>query len=1310
MPVLRSGGRSRRPAVVVMLAAAAAAAASAGVPGAASGSPTTTSSRASSSMPASTASPRQAEPVDAGRSANLDARDLTSSGVPGGTRETARRAQAIASLGPSARVDVDPLTGTPDDVSTLRGYLTGRSGRAPRAVALGWVRAHAAALGLGAADLSTLRLRSRAVDVHGVTHLSWTQEVDGVPVFGNGLRAHVTSDGRLLSVQGAPVAGLATLGLDAPRARLDSDGARAAAADDVGGVVAATATARSAGATRKPADGDAASRVWFLTPSGLRPAWATFTQPGEGRGFQHVVDAVTGRVLYRHDLASAARGDALVVRNYPGARAGGAQAPVNVIDRGWLRPRATWLDGANAIAWADLNADDAVQPNEKTPVPGKRRSAQFKIRAFDTAPGCGARYVCTWDPDTPFSWRKNKNQDVTQAFVLSNLFHDYLEHAPFGFTPQMGNFEAAGGDPVLVNALDGANTDGGLPDSQHVDGSSMVTPPDGIPPTLQTYLFHRPGATMQQDPFLPTSAANDASILLHEYAHGLSNRLVVDAAGNSTLMSFQALAMGEAWSDYYALDYLVRAGVVRDTPASGEVLFGRYVQRNRPVIRSEAIDCAVVSQDPLCTKADLGAGGYTLADMGTTATGGPDPHSDAMIWAQTLWDLRKALGHRVAGAIVTEAMSLSPADPSFLDERNAILSADQAVYGGAHRRLIWRVFAHRGMGWFASVSDSSDTSAVEDFSMPLPPATPRATVSGAVTDHISGEPVVGAVVVIGGHPQWTAVTNKDGEYSIRNVVVGDYPELLGTATGYDVGSSELVVSAPTTTASFSLRRDWASSEGGGSIADLTGPDFGAGCGPDAAIDLSAGDGWSTHTGSGQPTSNPQPKHIDIRLPEPIDIHSFGIDPSPTCGDGPSSATRGWTISVSLDGEEYSRVAQGAFTRSDIGHVNEIELGDSLPGVQYVRVRLNGSQVPAGVDCSGAQGDLFSGCTFMDMSEFEVYGVPGPPESEDVQVLSLNNLQGHLLAGDPPLSPQLDPSQTPVGGVEYLATLVKTLRASQPDSTLTVAAGDLIGSSPPLSAQFQDQPTIDALDALGLDVSTVANGELEEGTAEFLRIVGGGCQPSGCFKDPDGNDIPYDGAGFDYITANVVNKSDGSRFLPPTATFVFHGLPIGVIGISPQDMPDLVDPDGVSSVDFLDEMAAADNAASALREAGVETIIVLLHDSGAQDGAYNDCDNLTGPVVAMAQDLSPEIDLIVAGHTNVPYVCTVDDPAGNPRYVTSAGSFGRVLTETHLTVDRATREVVRPDTTSTNHLVVRTVAPDPAETNIIEFWQSVAQAN
>jgi extracellular elastinolytic metalloproteinase len=1208
-------------------------------------------------------------------------------------------------------VSIDPLTGTPDQVARLDGALTGPSVRSPRRVALSYVREHLDAFGLTTADLATLRLRTSVADLNGVTHLSWTQEVDQVAVFGNGLRAHVAADGSLVSVQGAPIAGLAALAAAATDGTVSAADARALAVKDAGATAeAATSSVSDRGgqSTTVWSDGDHAARVWFLTASGLRPAWSTYTTPVSGEGFQHVIDAATGEVLYRRSTVNDERGDALVFDTYPGARIGGTQRTVNLIKRGWLAKRATWLRGANVFAWADLNDDDAVQDNEKSPMPGKKKRGQFAFSSQpDVSSHCGPTYLCSWDPETPNSWRKNKNQNVTQAFYLANLFHDYLKRAPIGFTPQMGNFELNGGDPVLLNALDGANTASGLPDADHINNASMNTPPDGVPPTMQMYLFHQPGLSANDDPFVPSNGGDEADVLFHEYTHGLSNRLVVDASGNSTLLSLQAGAMGEAWSDYYAMDYLVTRGLVNDTTKSGQVLVGKYVSRNQPVIRTEAIDCPVGAVGRLCTQFGGLSGGYTFGDLGN-ATGGPEVHADGEIWAQTLWDLRAKLGHRVTAALVTEAMSLSPADPTFLDERDAIVSADQAIYGGTHAAQIWRVFAHRGMGWFASTSSGSDTSAVEDGSMPPDPTTPRATVSGTVTDDVTGEPLAGVSVFVGGHlSQWADVTDAQGRYQLDFVVAGDYPEIVAQLPAYDLGSEPVSVGAPATQLDFELRRDWAAAVGGASVDDFTGPDYGPGCAPNDAIDQTSGAGWSTDVAHGQPAESVDPKYIVVRLPEPIDISSFAIDPSQTCGDGRSAALGDYMIEVSLDGKEYSWVGDGTFDRGDIGKLNEISVAEPLPGVQYVKVWILGNQVPPGADCDGADAFAFSGCRFMDLSEFEVYGQPGSPESDDLQLLSFNDFHGHLEATDPPLAADLTPSQTPVGGVEYLAAAVEALRAKQPDTTLTVAAGDLIGGSTFLSGIFSDQPSIEAMNELGLDVSSVGNHEFDEGTDELQRMVEGGCQESGCFQDENGDDIEYDGADFDYLAANVVDKDDHSPFLPGTTIKDVDGIPVGFIGMTLEATPTLVNPAGVSTVDFLDEIQTANAQAAALKARHVETIIVLLHEGGLQTGTYDGCEGLSGAIVDMAEKITPEVDMLVTGHTHEPYVCAIDDPAGNPRYVTSAASYGQVLTETHLTLDRATREVIRPEVTSQNHLVVRTVAPDPGETAIIDFWNSLS---
>jgi 5'-nucleotidase len=326
----------------------------------------------------------------------------------------------------------------------------------------------------------------------------------------------------------------------------------------------------------------------------------------------------------------------------------------------------------------------------------------------------------------------------------------------------------------------------------------------------------------------------------------------------------------------------------------------------------------------------------------------------------------------------------------------------------------------------------------------------------------------------------------------------------------------------------------------------------------------------------------------------------------------------------------------------------------------------------------------------------------PATTVDVQILSFNDFHGHLKADDPNFE------GVPAGGVEYLASHIETLRAEQPDTTLTVAAGDLIGGSTLVSGIFQDQPTIEAMDELGLDVSSVGNHEFDEGTAELRRMIRGGCHPTiGCFEDLQGNEIPYEGAGFDYLGANVVYKGTHIPFLQPVSVKRVNGVKVGFIGMTLEGTDGLVSPAGVSNVDFLDEVQTANGYARILRLLGVKTIVVLVHEGGLQSGGINECVGISDPIHTIASDLHPEIDMVVTGHTHEPYVCNIPDPAGQPRLVTSAASFGQVLTESHLTVDRRTGQVIRDLSSATNRIVTRDVAPDTGESAIIEFWDAIS---
>jgi 5'-nucleotidase len=330
-----------------------------------------------------------------------------------------------------------------------------------------------------------------------------------------------------------------------------------------------------------------------------------------------------------------------------------------------------------------------------------------------------------------------------------------------------------------------------------------------------------------------------------------------------------------------------------------------------------------------------------------------------------------------------------------------------------------------------------------------------------------------------------------------------------------------------------------------------------------------------------------------------------------------------------------------------------------------------------------------------------------PKDVKLQVLSFNDFHGHLQppsGTDATLGAQLDPSATPVGGAEYLASTLAKLRAKARNSH-TVAAGDLIGGSPFLSGLFHDEPAVESLNAMGLDVSGVGNHEFDEGVKELRRMQYGGCHPEdGCYE-PWGEG-GYPGADFPWLAANVVDEKTGKTVLPGSTIRRVQGVKVGYIGMTLEATPALVAQAGIQGIDFRDEVETANTTAKRLKKRGVKTIIVLLHEGGYQSGTYRNCTGISGPIVDIAEDLDPEIDLVVTGHTHQPYICNIPDPKGRDRMVTSAASFGRVVTETTLTINPRNGQVKRNRTKSTNHLVTRKTA-DPTQTEIVNRWDAAA---
>jgi extracellular elastinolytic metalloproteinase len=875
-------------------------------------------------------------------------------------------------LGTQGIVSIDPLTATARSVSRLDGFLTGPSRRPADQIARDYVRAHPDVFGLDAAAVAKLSLRRIYVDIAGTSHLSFVQSVGGIPVFGNGVQANVARDGRLVNVVGSPVAGLPSAagapGISASQART----AAIASVEET----AKAATARVESGITLFSNGDRAQPVYFMTVSGPRLAWQTLTSPTSREMYTSVVDAASGRVLYRQSLTSADNG--LAWDYYPGAPKGGVQKVRNFTTPGWLPNDSPWLAGNVAHVYNDANDDNTAEKSEEI-TPSGHRQFTYPFTAFNSvSPSCSAQFQCSWDPKTALSWQTNLRQNGVQVFYYLGKYHDHLRDAPIGFTRTAGNFEAVDGDAVQAEVEDGSNTASGLPDPNHADNANMSTPPDGQAPRMQMYLF--PDPANPADPFLPTNGGDEADIVYHEYTHGLSNRLVVDALGNSTLGTIQAGAMGEAWSDWYAMDFLTNLGFQADTPDPGDVRIGNYVGAGADLIRTQPMDCPVGTASPKCPGTPgAGPGGYTYGDFGRII-GQPEVHADGEIWGETLWDLRTALGSHLAESLVTRAMELSPANPSFLDMRNAILQADQVVNKGKANTKIWTVFAHRGMGWFAGAVDGDDTAPVEDFSMPPAPGTPTGTLTGTVTDRDAGTAVAGAVVAFGGHASgfpgdYAAVTDAAGHYTITGILPGTYPAVFARADGFDRQSTTVSIASRPTVRDWALRRDWAALAGGGSVTAFNGPDLTPfGCGPASAIDQSLGNGWGSTSDlvGGAAT----PKFVVVKLPRAVNVTEIAVDPGNTCGDGGSASTKGYRVETSADGVTFMVASEGAFGPTDRHHLNSVPLNaGTTAGVSFIRFTMLSPQIPGdpATLCPGP----FSGCQFMDMSELEVYGTPAP---------------------------------------------------------------------------------------------------------------------------------------------------------------------------------------------------------------------------------------------------------------------------------------------------------------------------------------------
>ncbi len=319
----------------------------------------------------------------------------------------------------------------------------------------------------------------------------------------------------------------------------------------------------------------------------------------------------------------------------------------------------------------------------------------------------------------------------------------------------------------------------------------------------------------------------------------------------------------------------------------------------------------------------------------------------------------------------------------------------------------------------------------------------------------------------------------------------------------------------------------------------------------------------------------------------------------------------------------------------------------------------------------------------------------------VKVLAINDFHGNLL---PPLGgirikDPADATKTinvPAGGAAHMASAVAELRRKNPNH-IFVAAGDLIGASPLLSALFHDEPTIEALNLMGLEVSAVGNHEFDHGRPELLRMQSGGCHPVDGCKGPQ----PFAGAKFKYLAASTLVQASGKTLFPAVHVKHFEGIPVAFIGLTLKDTPTIVVPSGVTGLTFRDEAQTVNELVPQLRAQGIEAIVVLIHEGGMPSGDYNECPAISGPIVDIVSKLDKAVDLVVSGHTHRAYTCRIDG-----RLVTSADKFGTIVSEIDLVLDHRSGDVI---SAAANNVIVRAdrFAPDPVQTQLIAAYQQLA---
>jgi 5'-nucleotidase len=305
--------------------------------------------------------------------------------------------------------------------------------------------------------------------------------------------------------------------------------------------------------------------------------------------------------------------------------------------------------------------------------------------------------------------------------------------------------------------------------------------------------------------------------------------------------------------------------------------------------------------------------------------------------------------------------------------------------------------------------------------------------------------------------------------------------------------------------------------------------------------------------------------------------------------------------------------------------------------------------------------------------------PAPPQAGapvDIQILAINDFHGNIEVpeGATTYYAAGQPQKAQLGGAARLGATLAHLRLGHPE-TITVAAGDLIGASPLASAYYLDEPSIMALNRMGLSLASVGNHEFDKGIGELKRMQRGGCEVF-TQRVPCRLDKPFEGAKFTYLAANVLDDQ-GNTLFPGTEIRQFGPVKIGFIGMTLKDTGLLTSPAGTKGYRFTDEADTANALAKQLKAQGADAVVLLLHQGGQVDPFFNQdaCPKLTGDILPILSRLTPDIRLVISGHTHKAYICEVPDANGAARLLTSGGRYGYFVTDIRMRIDPANDRVL-----------------------------------